>query len=135
MNRTQKRKIHKTGAGALILGLILSTVSLFSLSFIGALILSFLDNPTASIGAVSFLILILSGSICGFFTSKYKGEGGVLPAMIASALFAVLLLIIGFIMSAGSLPLVVIVNFAVYFISATFFAILGKKREKKRRRK
>ena len=135
MNRTKKRKIHKTSANALAFGLIASGISLFLTALIGAIIASFLDNPTSSIGAISFITLIVAGGVSGFSTSKYKGEGGVMPAMLSALVFAIVLLVIGFIMSDGKLPLVTFINLVVYFISATFFAIIGKKRDKKHKRR
>ena len=135
MNRTQKRKIQKTTAGALIFGLISATATLLILAFIGAIVAYSLENPTASLGAISFCVLMATGAISGFSTSKYKGEGGVLPAALSAIVFAVILLFVGIIISRGMLPAVTVINLAVFILSAVFFAILGKKKEKRRKRK
>ena len=131
MKKTKKRNIQKTNASALLFGLIASTVAFFFSILICAIVANLFENPTAALGALSFFALVFAGAISGFFTSKYKGDGGVAPAALSALVFALILLIVGLVMTEGHLPLVTVINLLLYAVSATTFAILGKKREKK----
>lgn len=131
MNKTKKRKIKKTSASTLVFGLIISTVAFFSCMLLGALICGTFPDPTANIGAVAFLVLMISGAISGFSTSRYKGEGGILPAFLSSLVFATVCLLIGLVMTSGKLPGVVPVNLLLYMAVALFFAFLARPKEKK----
>ena len=70
MSKSKKRSIKKTTASALLFGLIIATASFLISAFVGAIIASLLEDPSSSIGAVSFFVLMISGAITGFCTSK-----------------------------------------------------------------
>ena len=135
MNKTKKRKLKKTAACALGFGLIASVTAFFTMALIGALICGSFPDPTAKLGAVAFAVLMLSGAISGFSTSRFKGSGGILPAFLSSLIFATVCLLIGLIMTSGKLPMVVCVNLLLYMAVSLFFAFLGRPREKKHKRR
>ena len=135
MNKMKKRKLKKTAACALVFGMIASVTVFIMLALIGALICGMFPDPTAKLGAVSFAVLMLSGAISGFSTSRFRGSGGILPAFLSSLVFATVCLLIGLIMTSGKLPLVVCVNLLLYLAVSLFFAFLGRPREKRHRHK
>ena len=134
MNKSKKRKIKRTAANALAVGIAVSILAFLLCALIGALICGAFPDPTKNIGAVSFATLVFSGAINGFFTSRYKGEGGVLPAFLSSLIFAIVILLVGLILTAGELPAVVPINLLVHLMASLFFAFLGRKREKSHRK-
>jgi uncharacterized membrane protein len=105
------------------------------MAFIGALILSRTEDPTGHVGLCGMAVLFITAAVSGFTTSRYKGEGGVMPAVLASLFFTLVLLMIGLIGGEGKLPLVNVINLLTFMIISAVFALLGQKREKKRRRK
>lgn len=134
MNKNKKRKIKRTAANALLVGIAAALLSFLICALLGALICGAFPNPTKSIGAVAFLVLVLSGAVSGFFTSRYKGEGGVLPSFLASLVFAIIFLIVGVILSSGELPAILPINLLVYLLASLFSAFLGRKRESAHKR-
>ncbi len=132
MSKSKKRSIKKTTASALLFGIILATCTFLVCAFIGAIIANMLDDPSSNIGAISFFVLIISGAITGFSTSRYKGEGGLLPSALAALLFALVCLFLGIIMTGGKLPVVTAVNLLLYVATSIFFSLLAKKHKTKR---
>lgn len=127
--RMRKRK---TNAKALLFSLIFTAVMFFVFAFLVSFIISLTKNPIAFIGISSFAVLFLTGAFSGFCTSKYRGEGGVVPAGLGSLIFALILLGIGLIMSGGSLPALTLINLPCFVVLAIIFAALaGKKRKRK----
>lgn len=127
-----KRGKRKTNAKALLFSLIFTSVVFFVFAFLVSFIISLTKNPIAFIGISSFAALFLTGAFSGFFTSKYKGEGGIIPAGLGSLIFALMLLGIGLIVSGGSLPALTLINLPCFIILAVIFAALaGKKRKRK----
>ncbi len=125
---------RKTNAKALLFSLIFTSVMFFFFAFLVSFIVSLTKNPIAFIGISSFAALFLTGAASGFCTSKYKGEGGIVPAGLGSVIFAVILLGIGLVMTGGSLPMLTLVNLPCFVILAIIFAALaGKKRKRKHR--
>ena len=122
----------KTNAKALLFCLIFTSFTFFVFAFMLSFILSLTKNPIAFIGICSFAALFLTGASSGFFTSKYKGEGGILPAGIGSVIFALILLGIGLIMTGGSLPALTLVNLPCFVILALVFAALARRKRKRK---
>ena len=133
--RTRGERAQRSGARALIFGIILCVAVFFLAAFIGAVILSRTENPTGHVGVCGMAVLFTTAAVCGFATSRYKGEGGVMPAMLASLFFVLVLLMVGLIGSSGKLPLVNVINLIAFMIISALGALLGRKRERKRRRK
>ena len=127
-HRIRKRK---TNAKAILFSLIFTSATFFVFAFLISFIISLTKNPIAFIGISSFAALFLTGALSGFCTSKYKGEGGVLPAGLGSLTFALILLGLGLILSGGCLPALSLINLPCFVVLAIIFAALaGKKRKR-----
>lgn len=137
MSRSRMRGggAHRTGARALIFGIIFTVAVFFTAAFVCALIISRTENPTGHIGLCSMIVLFITAAASGFATSRYKGDGGMLPAVLSSLLFALIVLIIGLVGGKGKLPLINVINLGAFMLISALSAALGRKREKKRRRK
>ena len=136
MSRTRKRGgAQRSGARALVFGIILTAAVFFATALVCAVILSRTENPTAHVGISGMICLFLTAAVSGFAVSRYKGEGGVMPAVLSSLFFALVVLMIGLICSKGKLPLLSVINLGVFMIVSALGAILGRRRERKRRRK
>ena len=136
MSRASTRgSAPKSGARALVFGIIFSVVLFLATSLIGAVILSRIENPTAHTGLCGMIALFVTAAASGFATSRYKGEGGMLPAVLSSLFVVLVMLMIGLIRGGGGLPLVSVINLGAFMVISTLFAALGRKKERKRHRK
>ena len=125
----------KTCARALVFGIVFATAVFFVTAFVLAIILSKTENPTGHVSLCGMVSLFVTAAVSGFVTSRYKGEGGVLPAVLSALFFALVMLLIGLICSKGKLPFINVINLVSFMIIGTLSAMLGRKRERKRRRK
>ena len=125
-------KTKKTNRSTIIFGMIFTVASFFALNFSASLILSLLKNPLGASGITSFAVLLITGAISGFFTSKYKGENGILASGICALIFAFLLFVVGLIMSGGKIASITLINLISYIALAFIFAALAKSRKKRR---
>ncbi len=136
MSRTVTRGgAPKSGARALVFGIIFSVVLFLATSLIGAVILSRVENPTAHTGLCGMIALFVTAAASGFATSRYKGDGGMLPAVLSALFVSLIMLMIGLVRGNGGLPLLSVTNLGAFMLISTIFAALGRKRERKRRRK
>ena len=136
MSRARTRSTaQRSGVRALIFGIIFTAAMFFITAFMAAIILSRTENPTGHVGLCSMICLFVTAAASGFAVSKYKGDGGVLPAILSSLFFALIVLMIGLIGGKGKLPLISVINLGGFMIISALSAILAKKREHKRRRK
>lgn len=126
---------QRSGARALIFGIIFTAAVFFISAFVGAIILSRTENPTAHVGVCGMAALFITAATSGFAVSRYKGDGGVLPAVLSSLFFALVVLVIGLICDKGKLPFISVINVGAFMIISTLSAMCGRKRERKRRRK
>ena len=136
MSRARTRGgAQRSGARALIFGILFNAAIFFITALASAIILSRTENPTAHVGLCGMICLFVTAASSGFAVSKYKGDGGVLPAVLSSLFFVLVVLMIGLISGKGKLPLISVINLASFMIISALAAILGRKRERKRRRK
>jgi hypothetical protein len=135
MNFKRGYREKRTNSKCFAFGIILAAISFFAIAFAASMILSIIKNPLGSIGLFSFATLLISGSVSGFFTSKYKGDGGALLSLIAAFVFAATLLTVGLIINKGRLPFVTLINLISYIMLAAFFGLVAEKKRSKRRRR
>ncbi len=135
MNFKRGRREKRTSSKCFIIGIIFAAISFFAIAFSASMILSILKNPLGSIGLFSFVTLLISGAISGFFTSKYKSEGGTVTAIITAVAFAAVLLVTGLIINGGRLPFVTLVNLLSYIMLAALFALIAQRKRKRRSRR
>ncbi len=109
-------------------------VTAFIVFLIAARILYSMKDPTGGLHMASCISFAVSALISGFISAKLIREKGHTAAAVSAAVFALLLLFISLSVTGGSLPLYNLVCFAAYAAAGTLGGILGKKREKRRRR-
>lgn len=134
MKRTKGHAKNRSAGATLAFGIIFNAVLFLAVTLFASFIMAKLDNPTGSMGMVSMLTLYICAVISGFAVAKFKGEGGVLPSVMSSLIFALFLLVIGLILSKGSVPFVTAVNYIVYVLLAIGGAFLACKKSNRRRR-
>ncbi len=128
--KKSRKGASRTNVGALIFGIVLTAIMLFGGALIAAMILKSTGNPTSGIGACAPALLFVTAACASFATVKYKGEGGTLPAALSSLLCAVVMLLVGLVMTKGHLPLVGAVNFGAYAVIGVTVAVLARSRKK-----
>jgi len=130
-----KKHKFKTSAhsGALIFGLLISVISLSLSALVLSFILSKLEDPVAYIGIASLFILILSAAISGFATSKKKGEGGTLCALLSALIVSALIFAVSLIASGGKVKLSFLMNILCYLLVSATFGKLASFKKKRRR--
>ena len=133
-SRTHATK-KKTNGRAMLFGVCLTVIMLFAMSMLGAVIAARMENPTSIIGIASTASLYLTAAISSFVISKYKGEGGVLPATVCAIAFSLILLVISAIVNSGHIPAITAINLGAYIIIAFIFALIGQRRTKRRIRR
>ena len=112
-------------------GFALGTVAATAL---GLAVLSYLTaDPTAFIGAFSLLTLVIAGAVSGFVTSRVRGEGGVLVAVLSAVIATAVMLAVGLVWRGSALPLGAILNLAVFIIASVLSALIGKRKKRKSR--
>ena len=131
----KKHKFRKNCSNsALIFGTLLSVFSLLLSTLIFSFILSKLENPISLVGVGSLAALLTSAAISGFFTSKYKGEGGTVSAILSSLITCLLIFATGLIASGGKLGLSLLMNILCYLLVSSLFGKLASLKKRRRRR-
>ncbi len=125
----------RSGARALVFGIIFTVAVFFITAFVSAIILSRTENPTGHVGLCGMVCLFVTAAASGFAVSRYKGEGGILPAVLSSLFFVLVVLMIGLIGGKGKLPFISVINLGAFMIINALSAMLGRKKERRRRRK
>lgn len=127
-----KREI--TNARAMLFGVCFTAAAFFATVLICAIILGKTENPTSMIGIASTCAFYVTSACAGLATSRYKGEGGVLPAVLSALTFSLVLLVISAIICDGRVPAITAINLGAYVLISALFAIIGKRRAPRRRR-
>ncbi len=135
MNKGRKAAFTKTNGGFFLVSLALSVVLLLAVSLASAAIAYSSDDPTGKIGIYSLVSLIISAAACGFGVSRFKGEGGIAMAALVALSISLLMMTLGAILGGGRLGGSAVMNYLCYFGVAVIFSVLGKKREKRHRRR
>ncbi len=120
---------------ALLLGLLFCLAAFLIVSLIAGVILYATENPTASLPVVSLGAFGLSGLFSGFFLTSRRKTGGVLLSVLTALTFALLLLLVGIILTGGHLSGRVMMNHLCYLLAASLGAILTGMRGRKPRRR
>lgn len=120
---------------ALLLGLLFCLAAFLIVSLIAGAILYATENPTASLPVVSLGAFGLSGLFSGFFLASRRKTGSVLLSVLTALTFALLLLLVGIILTGGHLSGRVMMNHLCYLLAASLGAILAGMRGRKPRRR
>ena len=118
-----------------LLGTAFAILVIVSVTFAMSLISSFTKDPSSLTGAFSLITLLLAGGISGFVTSRANGDGGSLISIISALISAFLIIIIGLIWGKGMMNIGAFINTLAFVGVSILFAVLGKKRVKRRRRR
>ena len=120
---------------ALLLGLLFCLAAFLIVSLIAGAILYATENPTASLPVVSLGAFGLSGLFSGFFLTSRRKTGSVLLSVLTALTFALLLLLVGILLTGGHLSGRVMMNHLCYLLTASLGAILAGMRGRKPRRR
>lgn len=134
MKKRNNFKFRKSNVGTLLLGVAFSFGVLIVTSLIFSFILIGFKNPTGSIRTASLAVFLITAAIAGFSVSRYKGNGGALLSMLASAAFIFILLGATLICSKGKVSGGILMNYVCYIMISSFTAFLAGKRKKRHKR-
>ncbi len=131
----KRNKIADNTLYLFLISLGIAVLSLVLCALVMALIAYSSENPTKSVPLFSLVALIASAAVSGITVSRIKGEGGVKFTALVSLALMLLLLLIAIISGKGSVPPSAFMNYACYMGVAVISAFLGRKREKRRKRR
>lgn len=131
-----KRKIQRKdirGIYALIIGVGICTAMMLLFSVVMTLVSITTSDPTSLTEVLSLVALLLGGAVSAFINSRLKSEGGFLISLFAALAFVLVLLLIGLIMSGGTLPFKCIANYLCYMGVSALTGFLGSRKRSRRR--
>jgi len=134
MKRFKAQANNRGALKVIFCGALFSVVLLLALSLAFAFIAGFTKDPASMSGIFSTLSLLITGAICGFSVSKYKGEGGTLAAALSSLLFVLVLILAALIINGGRLAPATLINYLCHIAVAVLFSFAGRQRKKSYRR-
>ena len=130
------KKIKIFGGGkvsALLLGALFSLLLVVGCSAIASFISLFLDDPTGHAGILSIGASLIAGALSGFILGRRYGDGGVRHSALCTGLCALLMTVIGAIISGGLPNASALINHVCFIGVGVLFSMLGKKRQRRRR--
>ena len=135
MSKRRKFSENKNGARRFFLEVLLSIAAIILSSFVMAIIANGSKNSTANLALYALLSLLISAALSGFFISRLRTDGGVKWALLAAV--AVVLLMSGgaMIICKGKIAPASIMNYLSYLGVCLIFTYLGRKKEKRPRRR
>lgn len=110
-----------------------SVLAIILLSFISAVIVNALDDPTAILNIFSLATMILSAIVGGIFSVKFKRDATVGYSALVGLSVLLVMLLINVILSGGRISLGAFMNYACYIGAYCLGAIAGKHIGTKRR--
>jgi len=127
-NKSQKGTY---GIRGLLYSSIILTIIFFLVTVALTAILYRSEDPTAKAPVYSFVSLLTSGVVGGFVSSRIYGFK---TALLGAVLVALLMLLLGIIISSGGIGIGAFMNYFCYIATSLVGAYLGRPREKKRKR-
>ena len=104
-------------------------------SLIMALVANSSEDPTGKIGIYSLVSMTVSAIAGGIFSSRMRGDGGVLYALLVSLAIVLVMLLIAVITCSGKVSGSAFMNYGCFLATSTLAAIFGKKRNVRRNHK
>ena len=126
---------YTDGIRGYLIGIGICIAILIACSLVMAIFLTSISNSSAKINLYSLIALIIAAILSGTTLSRLKGDGGVVHAFSTSLSTAFLMLIIGLIISNGELSGGSFMNYGCYIGVSTLTGYLGRKKERRHRRK
>ena len=105
-----------------VLMILIFTVSLISLTS---------KNPISLVDAMSIVIIVVGGIICGITLTRIFKEFSIQTVIISSLLLCLIILTIGIIIGGGKVNLKLPLNTLIYILCATLSAYLTRPRNKR----
>lgn len=105
-----------------------SSATILASSLIMALIAGASEDPTGKVGIYSLVAMLVSAVLGGIFSSRMRGEGGVLYALLVALAIVLVMLLIAVIVGSGKVSGGAFMNYGCYLGTSTLAAVLGKKR-------
>ena len=111
-----------------------SFIVLFAVSFIGSLVLSRIKNPTAYIGIVSLISILISAAISGIMTKMLSASEGIIYPYLVAAAVVIIEMAISLIV-CKKIPLSALMNYGCYIGVYTLSAFVSQKRRVRKHRR
>ena len=108
-----------------------SYLLLVGVTFIASVVINLTDNPSALVGAASFISLLVTAAVGSFTAARLKGEGGGLCAMLTAALFITVRIVVSLFLSGTDIS--DLLDCLCYLGVGVIFALLGSKKRRRRR--
>lgn len=129
----RKADLSGTGIGFLIC-FIISALLIFFFSFISALILNKIDDPTKNIGLFSLVAMLFSAAASGIVCSRLYGEKGMRFASLVALAVVLIMLLINVIVNAGKVCGGAFMNYGCYLGIYALCGYLCRKNGRRKRR-
>ena len=130
-------KKHKFGsknrksAHAVLFGTACSAIVFLLFTLLASAILLLTKDPLSGSGAAGLAVLVASGIVSSFLTTKYKGEAALAPTLISAALTSALFTIISLLTNSSSGIMAGLMNGISYFLPAALIAFIATKKKKR----
>lgn len=131
----RKTALTRGKISGFVVGILIYLLSISLACVCAAAISADSDDPMGASGLYSLLGIVLAGALGGFVVCKMHGEGGVRHSTVCAAITSILLLLCG-IIGAGGIPKAsAFINYISFLGTALVFAFIGRKKEKKHKRR
>ena len=131
-----KRRTQSDGKGKIyLIGVLLSIALLVITSFILAIALASMKDPSSMVGIMSLSGMLISGAVSGFTTCRIKGDGGFGIAVLSALTVTMIIMLLGIILGGGRLSGGTLMNCGCYMGVSSFAGFIGKRRPGHKRRK
>lgn len=134
MKRTKNRSQSASPLRAFAVSLAINIIAFLGCTFIGALFVGTTENPLAVARMGSVIAFYVGGAVSGFCAAKYKKSGAIANSAAASLTFCLCLFVIGLIISGGSVPALLPLNYGIYILISMLLALAGGREGKRKRR-
>ena len=133
----KSKLINRRGArlSPLVLGVLFSFLSLMISSFLVSVIISALKNPIEMIAIGSLIAFMTSGAVSGFSIARKNRASGIRLSLICSVIFIAIVLVASLLTKRGSISGGMFMNYLCYLMISAFFAFLGAREKRRKRRR
>ena len=131
----KKKKSTDNGIFLLLISVGVAISAIILWAMIMAIIAYFGKNPSETVGVFSLIALILSAFTTGLIITRLSCDDGIKFTLLASLALILILLLITVIAEKGNVPASAFLNYGCFIGISVFSAFIGRKKDKKRRRR
>lgn len=135
MKKHSHSRFFQTPVGALLRGELFFCGAFLLFSAVMAVIADISGDPTPKIPLFSLIGYLLAAAVSGFWICARQGERGMLYATLSVLSVVLLFLLFSIVRNAGAVEGKVLMNHLCCFLTAVLFALLGKRKKPRRRRR